>query len=348
MTLAPGDAGLELDETEELVLVHDRATGLGAAVAVDDTTLGPAIGGVRWLLYPDEQAAITEARRLARVMTLKSATAGIPSGGAKAVVFRPSPTTDPVARRALMEAFGRVVKRLEGRYVPGLDMGTALADLEVMGTQAPGICVMEPSEQTAVGVVAGIIAAAEVRWGRGIAGRSVLIQGAGHVGVGLATRLASAGAAVLVADVESARAKQLASEVGGTVVEPDDVLTHPCDVFAPCAIGRLADPVTVGAMRCEVIAGAANDVLSHRQAADALAARGIDYVPDFLINSGGVIAIHARRAGWDVRQLDEAVAAIGTRVSQVLRESLASGRTPLVIAEALASERLGHPVAVPR
>jgi leucine dehydrogenase len=347
MTLAPSDAGLELDETEELVLVHDRATGLGAAVAIDDTTLGPAIGGVRWRPYPDEQAAITEVRRLARVMTLKSAAAGIPSGGAKAVVFRPLPTTDRAARRPLMEALGRVVKRLEGRYVPGLDMGTALEDLEVMGTQAPGICVIEPSEQTAVGVAAGIIAAAEVRWGGGIAGRSVLIQGAGHVGVGLATRLVAAGAAVLVADVEPGRAKRLAGEVGGAVVEPDDVLTHPCDVFAPCAIGRLADRATVGAMRCEVIAGAANDVLSHRGAADELAAKGIDYVPDFLINSGGVIAIHARRAGWDARQMEETMAAIGNRVGEVLRESRASGRTPLVIAEALASERLGHPVAVP-
>jgi leucine dehydrogenase len=152
---------------------------------------------------------------------------------------------------------------------------------------------------------------------------------------------------VLVADVEPGRAKRLAGEVGGAVVEPDDVLTHPCDVFAPCAIGRLADRATVGAMRCEVIAGAANDVLSHRGAADELAARGIDYVPDFLINSGGVIAIHARRAGWDARQMEETVAAIGNRVGEVLRESRASGRTPLVIAEALASERLGHPVAVP-
>ncbi len=347
MTLTTSDSGLDLDQTEELVVVHDRASGLGAAVAIDDTTLGPGIGGIRWRPYPDEAAAITEVRRLARVMTLKSAVVGIPSGGAKSVIFRPSPTTEPGARRAVIEAFGRVVLRLGGRYLPGLDMGTALDDLRILSTQVPDTCVIEPSEETSVGVFAGIAAAAEVRWGAGLKGKTVLIQGAGHVGSGLATRLAEAGARVAVADVDDALAHRLAKATDGVVVPPAEVIGHPCDIFAPCAIGRLVDRGTVGTFACEIIAGAANDVLAHRHGAELLRERGIDYVPDFLINSGGVIAIYAQRAGWDSDKTREWVGAIGTRVGDVLREARKSGRTPLSIAEQIASERVGHPVSVP-
>ncbi len=347
MTLATSDSGLAFDETEELVVVHDRSTGLGAAVAIDDTTLGPAIGGIRWRRYPDVDSAITEVRRLARVMTLKSAVAGIPSGGAKSVIFRPDPTPEVATRRSVMEAFGHLVKRLGGCYVPGLDMGTVLDDLRVLSTQAPDICVLEPSAQTAIGVFAGITAAAEVRWGGDVAGRHVLIQGAGHVGSELAVRLAQAGATVAVADVDHERAQSVAKAVDGVVVPVGEVIGHPCDVFAPCAVGRLVDRDNVGTFACEVIAGAANDVLTHRQAADLLRDRGIDYVPDFLINSGGVIAIHAQRARWDSDTTAEAIAGVGARVRQVLRQARASGSTPLDIAERIASERVGHHVSVP-
>ncbi|HLJ07102.1 MAG TPA: Glu/Leu/Phe/Val dehydrogenase dimerization domain-containing protein, partial [Acidimicrobiia bacterium] len=293
MTAAPDDRAL-LD-TEELVVFHDRASGLGAAIAIDDSTLGPAIGGVRWRRYPDEAAAVTEVRRLARVMTLKSALAGIPSGGAKSVVFRPAPGVDEDARRRLMEAFGRAVKRLDGRYVPGLDMGTSLDDLRTMAKEAPGICVLEPSHATAVALFAGIRAAASLHWPKGLVGRHVLVQGAGHVGSALAGMLTQGGATVTLDDVDTARAAEVARAVGGAVVEPDAVIGHACDVFAPCAVGRLVDASSAGAFRCQLIAGAANDVLAHRDGAEALRALGVDYVPDFAINSGGVIAIHAAR-----------------------------------------------------
>jgi leucine dehydrogenase len=328
-------------------LVHDRATGMGAVVAIDDTTLGPAIGGVRWRGYPSEPAAIAEVRRLARVMTLKSAVAEIPSGGAKSVVFLPSPQLVGARRRAVMEAFGRVVAQLGGRYVPGLDMGTELEDLEAIATQAPGICVMEPAEHTAVGIFAGIVAAVELRFEAGVAGRRVLVQGVGHVGASLAAKLAEAGAEVTVADVDASRAARVARSVAAEIVDPAQVIGHPCDVFAPCAAGRVVDVATVEALKCSIIAGAANDVLSHRDAAAALMAHGIDYVPDFLINSGGVISIHARRAGWDEARTDETVRAIGRRVKAVLERSNESGRTPLDLAEGLASAALGHSIRVP-
>lgn len=347
MTLATDESGLGLDQTEELILVHDRSSGLGAVVAIDDTTLGPAIGGVRWRAYPDEASAVTEVRRLARVMTLKSAIAGIPSGGAKGVIFKPLPSVSGSTRREVIEAFGRLVRRLDGTYVPGLDMGTSLDDLRVMSTQVPGICIMEPSEQTAAGVFVGIVAAVESRWDTDLSGHTVLIQGAGHVGANLATRLSAAGARVTVADVDAERARAVCAQVGGTMIDPGEVIGHPCDVFVPCAVGRLVDADSVGILRCAVIAGAANDVLSTRAGADLLRAREIDYVPDFLINSGGVIAIHAKRAGWDEDRMTATVGSIGKRVRDVLRTARDTGRTPLEVAEEMASAQLGHRVTVP-
>ena len=83
--LVPGTSA-RLGET--LLLCHDRPTGLSAAIAVDDTTLGPGLGGVRWMPYPSFDAAVEEACRLSRVMTLKNALADIPYGGAKSVIMR--------------------------------------------------------------------------------------------------------------------------------------------------------------------------------------------------------------------------------------------------------------------
>jgi leucine dehydrogenase len=346
VTIASVDAGLDLGETEELVLVHDRASGMGTVVAIDDTTLGPAIGGIRWRTYADEQSAIAEVRRLARVMTLKSAVAGIASGGAKSVIFRPPPTHGP-ERLRVMEAMGRLVRRLDGRYVPGLDMGTELGDLEFMASEVPDICITEPSEHTAVGVFAGIEAAARLRFDGALKGRTVLVQGVGHVGGHLVPLLAEAGAVLTVADVDPALAARVAASVGGEIIDPTQVIGHPCDVFVPCAAGRLVDARNAEWLQCAVIAGAANDVLSHRDAAAVLMAKGIDYVPDFLINSGGVVSIYAQRSGWDDERTEAAVRSIGDRVTHVLERSRTTGRTPLELAEDVASERLGHPVRVP-
>jgi leucine dehydrogenase len=329
------------DWPEFLGRFADRTAGVQALIAVDDTTLGPGLGGIRWARYPSEEAAVAEVRRLARVMTLKNAVAGVPYGGAKAVILRPEP---PVAdgHKQVMEAFGRFVDRLDGRYVPGVDMGTSLADLTVMGSIVEGVICEDPSDFTAVGVLAGITAAL----GGSCRGRSVVVQGVGHVGADLAARLTKAGAQVVVADVDAARAQQVGDRLGAAVVDPDDVLGMECDVLAPCAQAGVVSYDTVARLRCTVVAGAANDVLAERGCAGALAARGITYVPDFVINAGGAIRMHALRAGWDDHQLTQALTAIGTRVDRIITAARESRRTPLAEAEALASERLGRRVTV--
>lgn len=325
---------------------REPAVGLRAVIAVDDTTLGPALGGVRWKAYPSEADAATEAGRLAAAMTLKNAAAGLPYGGGKSVILREDA---PVDRRALLQAFGRCVAELHGAYIPGVDMGTTIEDLAVVGTVAPDVaCSTEdPSPWTALGTWAAIRSAVCHTGGADdLHGVSVAVQGAGHVGAHLAGLLARDGADVLVADVDDARARKVAAEVGGRAVAAGDVLLTECDVLAPCAVARVISDETVDRVRCRIVAGAANDLLSAPELADALADRGITYVPDFIANAGGVIHIHALRAEWDEGHLRSEVLRIGERVTDLLAAADASGDTPLHEAELLARRRIDRAMLV--
>ena len=319
--------------SEQLVLCRDERHGLRAVIAIDDTTLGPGLGGVRRRAYADDAAAIFECRRLAAAMTRKNALAELPYGGAKAVILDDGPVAD---RAALMRSFGRFVARTGGAYVPGVDMGTTTADLAAIGAAGVAVsCAQEdPSPWTALGVAAAIVAAVEQLDGRdGIDGATVLVQGAGHVGDALARDLAARGARLLVADVDAARAQALAAAVGGAVVPAEEALGTPCDVLAPCAVARVVSAATVDRLACRVVAGAANDTLATRADAERLAARGIAYVPDFVANAGGVVQIDALARGRDEARLRADVLAIGARVRGLLEEAAASGETALTVAE---------------
>jgi leucine dehydrogenase len=312
--------------SEQLVLCHDDALGLHAVIAINDTTLGPGLGGVRCVGYPSDVAAITEAQRLAAAMTLKNAFAGLPFGGAKSVILAPDPQ---VSRRALMQRFGEFVIRTGGAYLPGVDMGTNIADLQAMADIGADVSCndADPSPWTALGVAASVRAAIEhVDQRQGIKGARVLIQGAGHVGASLARDLAADGAQIVLADIDAERATALAAELGATTVPT------PCDVFAPCSVAKVVTPETVAQLRCRMIAGAANDTLSDNSCAEMLAARNIIYVPDFVSNAGGVIHIHSLRAHHSDERLRKDVMQIGPRTREVLESASGTAQTPLRIA----------------
>ena len=324
----------------QLHVCRDHAAGLRAIIAIDDTTLGPALGGVRWKAYPSQDAAATECRRLAAAMTLKNAAAELPYGGGKAVILDEGV---PVDRRAVLEAFGRCVAQLDGAYIPGVDMGTTIEDLAIVGTVAPDVaCSTEdPSPWTALGTWAAIRSAVRHEGdAESLAGVTVAVQGAGHVGASLAGLLAGDGADVIVADVDAGRAQRTAAAVGGRAVCADAIVTTPCDVFAPCAVARVITAQTLPTLRCRIVAGAANDVLADPRLAGDLAAQGITYVPEFIANAGGVVHIHALRCGWDEARLRDEVLRIGERVTGTLDDAAATGTTPLAAAEKLARRRI--------
>lgn len=326
--------------SEQIVTVRDETTGLRAVIAFDDTTLGPGFGRVRWRPYPSTAAAVEEAQRLAAAMTMKHALAELPYGGAKSVILHDGRDRDPAARRALFEAYGDAIARLGGRYIPGVDMGTTLADMAVLRSRGANVYCADhdPAPWTARGVFAAMRAGVRHVFGvDSLAGLTVAVQGAGSVGGDLARMIAADGGRVLVADVDAARAAAVAQDCGGSVVPVADVATAPCDVFAPSAVARVITRDVVPALRCRLIAGAANDTLDDPPCEQALIDAGIAYVPDFVANAGGVIHEHARAVGWSERELEQAVDAIGPRVLELYAD--APRHDGSVVAAALARGR---------
>ncbi|GIX22339.1 MAG: leucine dehydrogenase [Gammaproteobacteria bacterium] len=341
----------DFDGHEEVLFCHDRASGLQAIIAVHDTRLGPALGGCRMQPYPDPTAALGDVLRLARAMTYKAALAGLDLGGGKSVILG-DPARDKTPAR--LEAMGRFVEGLGGRYWVAEDAGIGVADVRVMARAtrwAAGIerrrdptgrwVDADPSPATAWGVFRGIEAALAVVYGDpALRGRRVAVQGLGQVGARLAAHLARAGARLWVCDRRARRAAVLARRLGAEVVAPEAIFTVPVDVFAPCALGGVIDARTAETLRCRIVAGAANNPLTDADVAERLAARGIVFVPDFAINAGGIVNIAAAAAGLDAAGVQRRIEAIGDTVRRILERAAAEGRTPLAVAEALARARL--------
>lgn len=271
-----------------------------------------------------------DARRLARGMSYKNALAGLPLGGGKAVLQVPA---GPFDRPALFRAFGQAIERLAGIYVTAEDVGTTVADMlairektrYVAGlTSRPGMAGGDPSPWTALGVFVAIQVVAETLLHREIAGLTVAIQGAGSVGSKLAKLLVDAGAQVIVADVQQARADALAQDLSCKAVAAEDIVPAPADIFAPCAPGGVIDDAALDALKARAICGAANNQLAAGLDPGRLAASGVAYMPDYLVNAGGIINAAAEYLGEPDSQVKSRVRAIGQRLSAVLSTT---GRT---------------------
>ncbi len=279
---------------EQLILCQDKSTGLKAIIAIHDTTLGPALGGTRIYDYKTDEEAIIDALRLARGMTYKNAAAGLNLGGGKAVIIG-----DPkkIKSEALFRAFGRFVEGLNGRYITGEDMNMTQQDAAYVNCETDHIVGLEtgsgnPSPMTAYGVFKGMQAAVnEVYGSDDLKGKTVAIQGLGAVGRILAELLYEAGAKLIVTSRDQAKVNRAVAELGATAVGQDEIYGVECDVFSPCAIGAIINDKTIEQLKCKIIAGPANNQLAEPRHGDILHERGILYVPDYVINSGGVINI---------------------------------------------------------
>ncbi|HJZ61305.1 MAG TPA: Glu/Leu/Phe/Val dehydrogenase dimerization domain-containing protein [Miltoncostaeaceae bacterium] len=343
MRLVDADVG----PYERVVWATDDESGLRAIVAVHSTALGPAVGGCRFHPYADEATAMMDALRLAAGMTLKSAAAGLHLGGGKSVIIG-DPARDKTPE--LLMAFGRVVDSLSGVYLTAEDVGTTAADMDVIHEETEFVLGLttsrfglggDPSPFTSRGVVAAMRAAWCAEQGSGdLADARVVVQGVGKVGSGVARLAAQEGAEVAVADVDAARAASLATEIGARALPAEGVLTTPCDILAPCALGGVLNDATVPALACGVVCGAANNQLADAGVADLLASRGIAYVPDFIANAGGIIAIAHEMDDWDIERVLAAVDGIGDTVLELIEEARIEGGGTLEAARRRAEERI--------
>jgi leucine dehydrogenase len=289
---------------ERVVCGTDESAGYQGIVVVHSTALGPAVGGTRYWSYKTEEEAITDGLRLARGMTYKNALAGLPCGGGKSIVMRQN---GAVNREQLFRAHGRMVEHFAGKYITAEDVGTSPADMEYILKETSHVAGLQgrsgdPSPHTARGVFRAMQAAAKFRWGSDdLRGKTVAIQGCGHVGYFLAGELARVGAKLMVTDVDSAKVKRVVDDYGATAVEAEKIYSTATDVFAPCALGGILNDETIPKLKCELVVGAANNQLLEPRHGDLLEQRGILYAPDYAANAGGIINGGCREImGWDV------------------------------------------------
>jgi leucine dehydrogenase len=337
-------------------MCHEPYTNLRAIICIHNTTLGPALGGIRMWPYEHEREAIVDAMRLARGMTFKAAVSGLNLGGGKTVVIG-DPRKDK--SEALFRALGRFVDTLNGRYIAAEDVGTATQDMDFVAMETPYVTGIDaaggsgdPSPMTALGVFQGIRAAAKKAYGtHKLEGLRVSMQGCGHVGTYLAQHLADAGAVLTVTDIHDDNIERVTSASGATSVSPEKIYDVPADIFAPCALGGIVNPDNLARLTAsgdlKIIAGAANNVLDHDSTGQLLHDRGILYAPDYVINAGGLINVSEELGGYNVDQARKRVEKIYDNLTRVFTLADELGIPPHQAAEKVALERIAmvRPIA---
>lgn len=281
---------------EQIIFFYDKTTGLKGITAIHDTKLGPAIGGTRLWNYKTEEEALFDVVRLSRGMTYKCAAAECNCGGGKTVLIGDPKT---VKTEAYLRAYGRYVQSLNGRFYTGEDMNIDEHDCEYMVMESDFIngradLSGNPSPVTAYGVYWGIKACALEKWGNNsLKDKVVAVQGLGAVGRALCEYLHQEGAKLIVTDIMPEKVEQVVKVYNAKAVKPEEIYSVECDIFAPCSVGAILNDDTIPQLKCEIVAGAANNVLlDEKRHGDMLMERGILYAPDFVINGGGLINVY--------------------------------------------------------
>lgn len=295
---------IESTEHEQIVFCNNKDAGLKAIIAIHNTVLGPALGGLRMWPYGTEEEALHDVLRLSRGMTYKAAVSGLNLGGGKAVIIG-DPSKDK--SEALFRAFGRFIDSLNGRYITAEDVGIDVNDMEFLFQETNNVVGVhqvhggsgDPSPYTAYGTLQGIKAALQWKFGDQDVGKySFAVQGAGHVGINLIKLLRETGSKVFVTDINEDSVSQ-AVELGAEAVGLDEIYDVDADVFSPCALGAIVNEETIPRFSFKIVAGAANNQLASEKDGSELASRGILYAPDYAVNAGGLMNVSIEFEGWN-------------------------------------------------
>lgn len=338
---------MEEYDYEQLVVCQDKNSGLKAFIAIHDTTLGPALGGLRMWTYNSESEAIEDALRLARGMTYKNAAAGLNLGGGKAVIIGdPKKDKNP----AKFRAFGRYVESLNGRYITAEDVGTKEEDMDlihletdfVTGTSTTdGSSGGDPSPVTAYGIYKGIKASAKEAFGDdSLEGKTIAVQGVGNVAFTLCEHLHKEGAKLIVTDINKDAVNRAVEAFDAKAVDPDDIYSVDCDIYSPCALGATINDETLAVLKAKVIAGSANNQLKTEKHGEIIHEKGIVYAPDYVINSGGVINVADELIGYNQERALKKVEGIYDILLNVFEISKKENIPTAIAADRMAEERI--------
>lgn len=329
---------------EQVLFCQDEESGLRAIIAVHNTVLGPALGGTRMWPYKNEMEALTDVLRLSRGMTYKSAVAGLNLGGGKAVIIGDSRKDKS---EALFRRFGKFVNSLGGKYITAEDVGISPKEMTWVNMETDHVAGLpgrsgDPSPVTAYGVYMGMKAAAKEAFGSdSLSGKKIAVQGVGHVGGYLVGYLAKEGADISICDIHQDTLAQVSKKFGAKVVGTDEIYDIPMDIYAPCALGATVNDETLNRLKCQVIAGAANNQLKdEKKHGDEVLKRGIIYAPDYAINSGGIINCYTEVKGltpdWAMQNAEN----VYNTIQSIIRESKETNTPTYLVANRMAERRI--------
>ena len=296
---------IEFDH-EKIFYCEDDISGLKSIIAIHSSKSGPAIGGCRFRHYETYEEGLTDVLRLSRGMTEKNNAADIPFGGGKAIIFSDKPKSTE-----LLVAFASFLNQLEGIYYSAEDMGISLEDIQLVGKHTPYVFDnVDPGSYTAKGIFYSIQVALKFYLQKDIKDSIISLQGAGSVGSELAKLLGDMGATIYVQDIDQVKLQQLSAE---NIHIVEDALTQECDLLSPCAVGGIFTESSIQNLGCKIIAGGANNQLLNPTIDSHLHKKGIRYIPDVLINSGGVIGLTKDILKRNDLQIEDDLKLIGKR-----------------------------------
>jgi len=332
---------------EQLIFCHDEASGLKAIICIHDTTLGPALGGCRMWNYETEEEAIEDVLRLARGMTYKNAAAGLDLGGGKTVVIGDAKKDKS---EAFFRALGRYVNSLNGRYITAEDVGTTVADMDLIYQETPYVCGMSesygtggnPSPMTAFGVYMAMKRTAKEAFGDdSLEGKTIAVQGVGNVSYNLCSHLHEEGAKLVVTDISQDAIDRAVNDFGAKAVGIEEIYDVEADIFAPCALGGILNDETIPALKVKAVCGSANNqLLEDDRHGEMLKERNIVYAPDYVVNCGGVINVADELQGYNKERAKAKVQGVYDQMDKIFNIATRDGVTPAVAADRLAEERI--------
>lgn len=338
---------MRLSDHEQIVYCSDKETGLKAIIAIHDTRLGPALGGMRMWNYTSERLALMDVLRLSRGMTYKAAISGLNLGGGKAVIIGDS---NAQKSEKLLRRFGRFINNLNGKFITGEDVGMTPKDMEYVRMETPFVVGVpehmggsgDPSPVTAYGIWVGMKASLKYAFGNEtIKGKKVGLQGLGHVGEQLLQLLLKEGAEVVVTDVNHERVADIIKQYNVRSVSPEKIYDEAMDIFAPCALGAIISNETIDKLKCEIIAGSANNQLADETYhGNLLKKKGILYAPDFLINAGGLINVYSELNGYNRNRVMAMVDHIYYVCLELFKKADRENISTAIIAKQMAEKRI--------
>ncbi len=344
LTENPVISQMSLMGHEEILFCNDQATGLKAIIAVHNTVLGPALGGTRMWMYANEMEALKDVLRLSKGMTYKNSISGLNLGGGKAVIIGDART---MKSEALFRRFGRFVDSLAGNYITAEDVGISPSDMQWVNIETKHVAGLpgksgDPSPVTAYGVYMGIKACAKEQFGSdSLSGKTIAVQGVGHVGEYLVKHLTEENANVVITDIHEETLLRVSKQYGVKVVAPNEIYDVPMDIYAPCALGATINDDTLGRLKCSIIAGAANNQLQDEQKHGLeLMNKGIIYAPDYTINAGGVINCFSEVEGLSSEWAHVKAGEIYTTILNIIHRSKEGNIPSYQIANKIAEERI--------